>query len=290
MQYFVSIENTSYFHWQIELLIESFLAYGLEDNLIIGVAESKTPRLAEFSKNIVNHKSLFLHQNEGENRGYKPFNRIYSLIQALKNGMLKSPFVLMHSDMVLVKPIPEKQAKVVFHHVSDGKVAASAKPYAEQLAKEGNISMDKLPQLIPFNGPIIIQDGAEELVWRVKDRTEMLLKAEGPTFPCEKVGWSLAFYEMLPTLSFAGEYLECGLLDIPEKLPPIIHYKSGILPHFHKRHFTFEKLNFSTKSNPLEMLLEYNPTPTTNYVRNLIFSYMGEIDRSIGLDFDCNFP
>ena len=41
MQYFVSIENNSYNCWQAGLLIESFKMQGIEDQLLIGVAENR---------------------------------------------------------------------------------------------------------------------------------------------------------------------------------------------------------------------------------------------------------
>ena len=49
MQYFVSAENSSYFYWQLELLIESFLMQGMEKDLVIGLAENEDQKIRGYS-------------------------------------------------------------------------------------------------------------------------------------------------------------------------------------------------------------------------------------------------
>jgi hypothetical protein len=58
MDYFVSIENTPYDLWQIELLIESFKINHLEDSLVIGMA-GPNPLL---TKNLLAHKRIMFHE------------------------------------------------------------------------------------------------------------------------------------------------------------------------------------------------------------------------------------
>ena len=273
MQYFVSIENTSYFYWQTELLLESFLMQNMQDDLIIGIAENDIPKLSKFSHNLVNHPNIFFHSNEGEKNEYKSLNRFYGLLAALTDGRLKCPFTLVHSDMILVKPVEEKEENLVFHPLYDDTVDSMTKPYIKEMAEIGGVTVEDLPSHIPFNGPIVFQDVPIELIWRAKNRTEVLLKENGPTFPCEKVGWSLAFYEMLSSVAYGGEYMECSLIDPMSELNVnFVHYKHGIPPVFHKRHFTWDKPNLSG-INPYEVLLEHNPTPATNFVQKVIRSY-----------------
>ena len=61
MNYFVSIENSYYHGWQIELLIESFKQKSLEDSLYISVAKSDKEYLAS-NINYSNHKNKFIHE------------------------------------------------------------------------------------------------------------------------------------------------------------------------------------------------------------------------------------
>ena len=105
MQYFVSAENSSYFYWQLELLIESFLMQGIEHDLVIGLADNDEQKIRGFSFNLVRHKKKFMIPNEGRALGYLPLNRINSIRYALAYDVLRFPFVMIHADMVLKKQI-----------------------------------------------------------------------------------------------------------------------------------------------------------------------------------------
>lgn len=276
MQYFVSIENTSYFYWQIELLIESFKMQGLENDLVISIADNDSPKIPKFSRNIVRHPNLLFHHNEGEEKGYKPHNRLYGLIGALRQDILKTPFTLIHSDMVMVQPVEPPETNVVFHTRHDSMVDSVTKPFIDKLAEENKLESANLPPRLPFNGPIIFDEKVtEELFWRVKVRMNEILRDCEENFPAEKVAWSIAFYEMLPTLTFSGKYLCCQLVEPVENLNdiPFIHYQHGVPPVFHKRHFTWDKPNLAVGVNPYELLLEHNPTVATNHLQRVIRSY-----------------
>lgn len=280
MQYFVSIENTSYFYWQVELLIESFKMQGLEKDLIIAVAEDDSPKIPRFSHNIVRHPNLMFHHNEGVEKGYKPYNRLYSIIAALRQGVLKPPFTLIHSDMVMVKPVTTGDTNVVFHMVPDGSVDAATRPYVVKLAEDNELDANELPPRLTFNGPIIFDEKVtEEVFWRARIRMEEILRDCDDGFPAEKVAWSIAFYEMLPTLSFSGQYLCCQLVEPLEKLDvPFVHYQYGVPPVFHKKHFSWNKPNLSMGVNPYELLLEHNPTVASNHLQRVIRSYMKKVE------------
>lgn len=97
MKYFVSIENCYFFRWQIELLLESMKPFGLDDSLVIGCAE--------FENKKIKFPNVIYHENIGRKNNYLPFNKPFSVIQALKNKLLTPPFVIIDPDMVMVKPI-----------------------------------------------------------------------------------------------------------------------------------------------------------------------------------------
>lgn len=279
MQYFVSIENTSFFYWQTELLIESFFAKNLQNDLVMGMAEEESPKFLELAKHIIhiiNHPGKFLHHNYGAEKEYLPLNRPYSIINAMQTGVLKTPFALIHADMVLVKPIKKPDENVVFHMVDNPLVSQEIEPYLEKMLKSAEgFSRADLPARLPFNGVVIFNDVDVEFFWRVLWKTEELLKEKGPLFPCEKVAWSLCFYEMLEKMSFRGEYLECGLLEPLLNLDVnFVHYKHGIPPVFHKRNYTFrQQTSFSGNVSPYELLMEFNPTTATHHVQQVLRSY-----------------
>ncbi len=113
MQYFVSIQNNAYSRWQAELLIESFKYHGLEDQLVVVIADNDQPDIPEFSKNLLAHKRKHTYMNFGQK--FKPFNKTRSLIWALDEGkVLQKPFVLLHPDMLLLNPIEPRKESFVY--------------------------------------------------------------------------------------------------------------------------------------------------------------------------------
>jgi hypothetical protein len=97
MQYFVSIENRPYHHWQIELLIESFKMRNLDHKLVIGVNEfEEKPSIFDI-RNITEHKNKIYYN--------QIFHPLFGMIAAQEEGLLKQPFTFIHPDMLLIQPI-----------------------------------------------------------------------------------------------------------------------------------------------------------------------------------------
>lgn len=103
MQYFVSAEKTPYFYWQLELLIYSFKRFGLEDQLVIGLAENEEG--GHSAPKYLSNCRYILHENYGRNMGYSPLNKIFAVNLARNSGILKTPFVVIDPDMVMLNPI-----------------------------------------------------------------------------------------------------------------------------------------------------------------------------------------
>ena len=66
MEYFVSAGNKAYYHWQLELLIQSFKEYGIEDKLVVAISSSEDPLYKNFCNNLKNHKRIFEGKLMGE--------------------------------------------------------------------------------------------------------------------------------------------------------------------------------------------------------------------------------
>lgn len=105
MDYFVSIEDTTYHHWQIELLLESFNRHGIINNVVVAIAKNDEPKSLDFTKNLKKIKRIFYHENIGRKRKYLPINKPYSLYNAIKNELISQPFTLIEPDMILGKPV-----------------------------------------------------------------------------------------------------------------------------------------------------------------------------------------
>ena len=108
MDYFVSVDNSVFNRWQLELLIESFKFYELEDSLSVALSDVNENGLQIFDKNLKNHKRKVTYADYGAIRGYKPLNFLYNLYFAVRDGVVAQPFYCLSPDVVL-KKIPQTE-------------------------------------------------------------------------------------------------------------------------------------------------------------------------------------
>lgn len=284
MQYFVSVENTSYFYWQLELLIESMLMHNLQDNLVIAFSENTDPKIKEYSKNIVKYGIKTFFPNIGRQTGCFQSNRIYTLQRLVKEKVLKLPFTVIHSDMIMRHPIDSYNQPFDFvinnYDITNDEVENYFND--EQNQKEIMKSNPSIEDVSIFkelksSAPIIFNESIDpdfldkfltKLVINVKD----LIETKGIEFPCEKIAWKLTFLESLGHYSAAGETLTCDLTQSNVD-SPFIHYNRGIPPVFNKLFFKFEKPSLYY-DGPFENLLQQNISETMNFVHQVIRSYM----------------
>lgn len=268
MQYFVSIENTSYFYWQVELLIESFKRRKLEDKLVIAIAENNDPKWLQYSKNIIAHQNKFIHHNVGAEKGYKPLNRIFSIVTALNAGILKEPFALIHADMILKNPLKEPQHNVTIQH-PEAKSFPEIEKYVEEVAAIKQVSRKELPEFLCIDGTVIFKEMPELFYKRVWQREEELLAEHGPEWPCEKAAWSLALYDVMGFVTVRFDYLDGVLLEHQVE-PNFIHYKHGLPPVFHKKYYKLDKEFSLNADDPFDCLLAHNPTSLSDFLQKIV--------------------
>ncbi len=261
IDYFVSAENTAYQHWQLELLIESFKLQGLQDNLAIALANNQEEKLVDFTHNIKKHKRIFLH----DNRGLKspPLNRIYSLFTALENKLVKQPLVLIDPDMILVTPVS----------------------YTENITFQVNplFTKDYCPieigNWIPLGSVMIFNDVPLDFFKRVIERAESL-ELDKNCWHNERVAWILTMLEYHGHISYKGVYdLEMTMMDNLKH--NFIHYTKGLPPVFNKYMYKYKPPNTFVMGNLFDCLLENNPTMSTDYMQQVVRSYLKIIPKSI---------
>lgn len=285
MQYFVSAENTSYFYWQLELLIESFAMLGLEDSLVIAMAENDSQKVGGFSSNLVRHANKFVHPNEGRHMGYLPLNRVGSIRYALAYGLLKFPFAVIHADMVMRRPLDEPeegQPTVLLNNFEDfpmseeeivkGEIATSLK----SLAEERGVSVEDLPK-VPFLSPPIVfnksfESISEVFLARLQNNIVSIAERRGPSFPCEKAAWELTLTESFQHCSVLGKFMAAPLLFDSDEVN-FVHYRTGIPPVFNKRFYRYEDGVYLAGQGPYDTLLEHNTSLGTDFVQKVVRSY-----------------
>lgn len=274
MQYFVSIENISYFHWQIELLIESFKHHNLQDKLCISIAENKNPCLLSYTKNITQHKNILVHPNNE----LKCINKIHGLIAFLESGKLKAPYTIIHPDHILLKPVEQSEPTILFHEDSLSNLQFQIEQITSAIASKFNL---REFNWIPLGDVIVVnQDLPVDFYSRILHIIESLKeKIDGKKL--DKMAWILLLHELLfiknpPSISIKGGRLEQSLLD-HKVVMNFIHYKHGIPPEFSKYYYKYE-LPLALVPNgldPYHAIYANNVTTSTDYVCKLIKSYLG---------------
>jgi hypothetical protein len=282
MQYLVSVENTNYFYWQLELLIESFLMNGLQDNLVIALAENDDPKIKGYSKNLVKHKNKILHANVGKDRDCLVANRFYAIRNLYLSGQIQLPFTIIHADMIMKNPIDKYNQNADFvmnnYNVSKNYLTNA---YIDSIGlKQDLINEEKMTEEevenFPFSMPIIFNESLDkDFFLRFLDKLVINLEElinKKHDFPIERTCWTKTFLESLGFYSATGSFLACELMHSEDLDVPFIHYKNGIPPIFNKKFFKFEKGRYM--DGPYENLLEHNPTENTEYMHQVIRSYM----------------
>lgn len=275
LDYFVSIEHTNYFGWQIELLIESFKKLNLQDNLLIGIASSPSTRLPKYFRNLEEHKRQFQHQNIGRDRGCLGLNRLMAIINALDDGSLKQPFAVIHADMVLISPIPEPQLNnsiTCNAEYIDPLISQKIDPFIKPIMEVKGLDT---PPALPVGSVMVFNGIPDHFFKRVYQRAMQLLSCQPPDQPIdwdvEKGAWILTFYENLGFFAFRGANYASPIAHTQVDAP-LIHYKHGIVPNFHKLHFMsdgFTMISMGVES-PYDAILQQNPIACTEAVQNIV--------------------
>jgi hypothetical protein len=286
VDYFVSISNTVYHHWQLELLIESFKMHGIEDQLCVGVSRIDGPAMVDNTKNLRAHERKFTYNPVEHKNSLTNFP--YGLFMALENGFIKQPFAVIHADMVMKSPI-EKVPKenITFSGDPYWKISLEKDKLdlskhinriAEQkksLVTDGEVSLD----VLPMGGIYVFNDCPKEFFERTV-RWSLHLSDN-----LDKQHWQyvvrsafmLAMMDYLGGISFQGTYEhELTLLD-HKRDANFIHYCKGMPPFFTKKMFTFEPpLGFTTATgDPFSVLMEYDITSTAAYMQKVVKAYKG---------------
>lgn len=288
MKYFVSIENTSYFYWQVELLIESFKMHGLQDDLCISIAENMSPKLNANFKNLTSHPHIFLHENVGRERNYLPLNRIYSLEKLVREGNLEFPFTLIHSDMVLRNPLSTEKYKD-FNIITNTYQAPveeideiiNFEEMKNNLISSGIIGGDF--EEFYYSHPIIfnhvkgVTDSFKENFFKylIYEIEVLLLESNKQKSSFEMAVWKKNLLNATGHYKITGDVLSANITD--QLKTPFVHYNKGIPPVFNKRFFKNEDSNQVLLSgiNPFKQLIDLRSTSeNSEYVAKVAESYL----------------
>lgn len=273
MKYIVSAENSSYFYWQLELLIESFLYHGIQDDLIICMAENDKPKNISYCKNLAKYSKKIIHEDFAKDKGKKNLNRLLSLYNLVKKKYLSCPFVIIHSDMILKKPVELVEDIDLISSV------INKKENVEEILIKNNENYKELDEnLINYNFsmPVLFNYHANKetldlfFLKLLNNYKDFYDNKDYENLPIEEAAWKQTIIDSFGHFRIALRLLSC---NIHEELDAnFIHYKNGIVPFFHKKYFKLEGITIH--QDPFESLLKFKDSnENTKYIEQLIKSY-----------------
>lgn len=277
MEYFVSTENTPYYHWQLELLIESFNHHKIESQLLVALAESDAPIRADFCRNLFNHKRLYGHQNIGEIRGFNALNSFYSLMWSLEFNNLKQPLAIISSDVVLQNPLQinfnDNIPEVVFSpdpFFTIEKAEEEVGPFWEWVDRskaDYETKWATLGAVLVFNKtPFVVFQRAMFLAEKLA--LQQLVAGRPIWKHTDRLAWVMNLADFVGQIQIRGEYwLTTTMLGGSNT--PFIHYEHGLPPVFNKTMFQYSPPNFVSLGDPFQILAANSPTPASHFISQL---------------------
>jgi hypothetical protein len=293
MEYFLCIENTPYYHWQTELLIESFLHHKCQDDLLISIVPSSSAQLNP-NLNLGSHKRFVSPNiNIGEQRGYNKLNTLYNLLAVVEQEQIKPPFALIESDMVMYEPIKDNDAYNISFQVdpalSPDVVEENCKiqKHLKHLAKKLNIKLNDA--WLPVGNVLVFNSAPKELFMRVISVTEKLateqLQDTGKIWEhTDRVGWAITLLEYYGQMSYEATYnYEMNMLE-NEWMRNFIHYEHGIPPVFSKHMFRYQEPSYFVFSDeePIDFLAKHDMavSAAAHYIQQLASFYVDKKSES----------
>lgn len=272
MDYFVSIENTRYHRWQLNLMLESMRRLGIEDNLLVAWAENPNEKAEDLPcRN-------FQHDDIGFKMRYTPVNKPYAMTNAIAKKLIKPPFCVIDPDMVFVRPIPQKKAAIAsqycwhmtleyFHdinwHFLEDLHMEMAQPHWKPIG-----------YVYQFNDvPLFL---FEEIYHTCIDLTAMYQKGDGK-LTNENAYWVKEMIAWALPISILGKDVEiCHDLQTPLDRATnkssadddvdacLIHYVNSFKPWFDKHNF------FENDENPYKAILAIEvDNPLVRHMKSL---------------------
>ncbi|MHA2043214.1 MAG: hypothetical protein ACW99G_00385 [Candidatus Thorarchaeota archaeon] len=257
MDYIISIENTPYMRWQAALFEESLKIFGLEDNLVVACAASNAPPLP--------YKRVVYHENVGRDKGYLCLNRAKGLLDAVKTGAVKQPFVSVDPDSFMLRPVPPTAAQVSAHSLFYVSSEVLNKRKDHNVLKMLNIDSKNWPGVgccYQFaNAPV-------ELFQSIYTWTEKMMylfeKKKGTTefWELDIMAYNVALMEVeVEVVDFYESPLNNQQKPIHED-PCFIHYCNGVPPYFDKRKHNVNNWFSMGPPLPFQLILDI-PEETT---------------------------
>lgn len=284
MNYLVSAENIPYYHWQLELLIQSFKFHKLENNLLVCLSGSQSNGQPVYTKNILSHKNKKVKDNIGIKRGYPHLNILYDLYLATSNNWIAQPFAWMTASSVLYEPLElnfsNKHPEIFFSQSSFFRFENAEYHLGSfwEILKQPKESYQNF--WVPLGNIIVFNKIPKEFFAQTIYVAEKLCLYQilnnrpiwDQTYKCALACVIANFKE---NIYLEGkDSLAIHMLD--HKKAPFVDYEHGMPPVFHKKLFKFNPPDYLAFGEPFQSLIDNPSTPAAHFLSELAITSLQE--------------
>jgi hypothetical protein len=261
MEFFVGIENKTYYHWQIELLLESFIQNNLQDKLLIASVTSENQINKKYTRNLENHKRIYQISKINYDIIYPKFAILKALGNSLNYKLISQPCTYLESSSVILKPDEIKIA-------NESNIVVVKDPIYEKIFFDIVISdwfkfEDKnktsFNEFFPAIGcAIILNKIPKSFFIRLVSVCKMLieyqlLKSNYVHALTDKLAWAITISEYTNKLKVQEKELAAFLHTNEENV--FLDYHHGIPPFFHKSMYKFDPPRYFSFGDPYQTLM-----------------------------------
>lgn len=277
MDYFLSVPNSTYFYWQLELLIQSFKDLNKEENLSIFIysrPEDSTQYLNNmFSKNLIAHKKKIYTSNPGLVKGCPELNKLYNLLTAVNSGYIKQPFVLLEPCTVFRKDyfFPEPDASTFAFTVDPfftvEEVEKNVGPFYEWFNLEKSVfesSWIPIGEVYAFNN-LTSNFFSSCMIIAEKLALHQMLDNKKVWERTADLAIAICVLVKSSQVSCRGDCSIVGPIN-SDFDSFLVGYKDGYPPAFLRSMYPFNPLSFG---DPIEELSKINYTNNSSYISNI---------------------
>lgn len=277
MHFFVSAENTAYYQWQFELLIESFVENRQQNNLLIMVAETDDPGYRP-AFNLPQHPNKYAHSNIGVKKGFKKLNQLYSLLYALENKLIPETYTILEPHIALAQPgfdpFEEDRPRACIFAPDPFFTFDAAEKFVGEFWKIMPNTKDYYQRnWVPLGNVISIKEIPTDFVRRTIYLAETLILQQilekKPVWEDSvKLAWALNLSDVVDQVYILGTYgITSTLIDTAQT--PFVDYEHGMPPVFNKSMFTYPPPDRLSFGDPIETLSTLIQTSNSHYLSKL---------------------
>jgi hypothetical protein len=279
MDYFLNIDNTPYYQWQTELLIESFKEKKCSNDLFLALTNSTNTSFLNnnFTKNIFSHNRTYSFDDIGSKKGFPELNKFICLANCITKKLIKQPFFVLEPDVVLHNNIDmlfsKNYCEFIFA-IDPFFTLESAEENVGPFWEWFNLEKDNLESnWVPLGECYAFNNIPDGFFYKViKDAEKMalhqLLNQKNIWSRTVELSLAMNLSNNITNISCRGDYkIVAPVMFSSESY--FISYKDGILPSFHKSMFKYNPPNYVSFGDPIKILSENTFSPNAKYISNL---------------------